>query len=63
MIANILVALRPDQLEALIRHHAHEAAHANTIPERHDHLHDMHALQRRLSDHHDRTEASDECAA
>ena len=63
MIATLWLPLRPDQVEALIRHHGHEAAHASTLPERADHLRDADDLQRRLSDFEERTEAPDERAA
>lgn len=39
MIPTIWLPLRTDQVEALIRHHRHEAAHASTLLERADHLH------------------------
>ncbi len=57
MKATILRALRVDQIQALIYHHQHEAAHASTLPERHDHLRDASDLQRALRDFEDRTEA------
>ena len=63
MIATIWLPLRPDQVEALIRHHRHEAAHASTLPERAVHLNAADDLSRRLKDHAERTEASDERAA
>ncbi len=58
MKATILRALRADQVQALIYHHRHEAAHASTIAERHDHLRDAGDLQRALRDFEDRTEAA-----
>ena len=57
MNTTILLALRPEQVEVLMRHHRHEAAHAATLPERADHLRDADDLQRRLTDHAERTEA------
>lgn len=63
MTSTPLIPLRPDQIQALIRYHKHEAAHAGTIPARHDHLRDADDLQRRLSDFEERTEACDERAA
>ena len=59
----IWLPLRPEQVQALMAHHKHAAAHANTIPERHDHLRDADELERRLSDFEERTEARDERAA
>ena len=53
----IWLPLRPEQVQALMAHHRHAAAHANTIPERAAHLRDADDLQRRLTDHDERTEA------
>lgn len=58
MITNILFSATQQQLEALLRWHEHEAAHATSLPERADHLRAADDLQRRLSDHHDRTEVA-----
>ncbi len=54
----IWLPLRTEQVQALMYWHQHEAAHANTVPERHDHLRDADELQRRLSDFEERTEAA-----
>ena len=58
MKATILVPLRPEQVEVLLRHHEDAARKAATLPERADHLGDADDLQRRLTDHAERTEAS-----
>ena len=57
MIANILTPLRPEQVRVLIEHHQFHAAHASTLPDRHDHLRDAEDLRRRLTDHAERSEA------
>ena len=63
MTTLIWLPLRPEQVQALMAHHKHAAAHANTIPERADHLRAADDLQRRLRDFDERTEAADERAA
>ncbi len=57
MNTTILLPLRPEQVEVLMRHHEHAADRAPTLPTRHDHLRDADDLQRRLTDHAERTEA------
>ena len=57
MNTTILLALRPEQVEVLMRHHQEAAGKAATLPERADHLRDADDLQRRLTDHAERTEA------
>ena len=57
MTTLIWLPLRPEQVQALMYWHLREAAHANAIHERHDHLRDAGDLQRRLTDHDERTEA------
>ena len=57
MNTTILLALRPEQVEVLMRHHEHAAHMAATLPTRHDHLRDAADLQRRLTDHAQRSEA------
>jgi hypothetical protein len=63
MTSTIWLPLRAEQVRTLMEHHKHEAAHATTLPARHDHLRDADDLQRRLSDFEERTEARDERAA
>ena len=57
MNTTILLPLRPEQVQLLIEYHQHAAACAHTLPARHDHLRDADDLQRRLTDHAERTEA------
>ena len=58
MNTTILLPLRPEQVEVLLRHHEDAARKATTLHERADHLGDADDLQRRLTDHAERTEAS-----
>ncbi len=57
MITNILFSATQQQLEALLRWHEHEAAHASTVPDRADHLRHADDIQRRLTDANERTES------
>ena len=57
MNTTILLPLRPEQVEVLLRHHEDAARKAATLPERADHLRDADDMQRRLTDHAERTEA------
>ena len=54
----IWLSLRPEQVQALMAHHKHAAAHAGTLLEREGHLREAADLQRRLSDFEERTEAA-----
>ena len=56
MNTTILLPLRPEQVEVLMRHHTQAASTAATIPARHDHLRDAEDLQRRLTNFEQRTE-------
>ena len=58
MNTNILCALTPAQVEALIEWHHHEAQHANLMQDKSDHLRDAADLRRRLIDAQDRTETN-----
>ena len=57
MNTTILLPLRPEQVEVLMRHHEHAAEMAATLPTRHHHLRDADDLRRRLTDHAERSEA------
>ena len=56
MNTTILCPLTEAQLDALMEWHHAEAAHAATMPERHDHLRDAADLRHRLIDAQNRTE-------
>ena len=57
MNTTIVLPLRPEQVEVMIRHHERAACTAFTLPDRHDHLRDAEDLRRRLTDHAERSEA------
>ena len=59
MNTNILCALTPAQVEALIEWHHHEAQHASLMQDKSDHLRDAADLRRRLTDAIQRTETNE----
>ena len=56
MNTNILCALTPAQVEALIEWHHHESQHAGVMQDKSDHLQQASDLRRRLIDAIERTE-------
>lgn len=59
MNTNVLCALTPAQVEALIAWHHHESQHAGVMQAKSDHIQHAADLRRRLTDAIERTETTE----